>query len=247
VLHILICEDNPAQRARIEKIVNQHLLSDDFDMELALSADNPATLLEHLETHRDQSGLYFLDVNLQSDINGIELAAKIKKIDVSATIVFITTHSEMMQHVFRLKVEAMEYILKDSQPEEIEQRVAACMSTAYQRFLAGKHAKNKYFTAKFGAQKLNILYDDILFFESSAECRNKILLYKRNSVLEYYGTITGVSNLGPPFCRCHQSFVVNINHVKCVDAFNCKKAEMTDGTMIPIARRKMAEFLKCIG
>jgi len=245
VLRILICEDDPTQRARVEQIVNRQLLSDDFDMDIALSVDNPAALLEYLEAHQDQSGLYFLDVDLQGDINGIELATKIKKTDVSATIVFITTYSEMAHLVFRLKIEAMDYILKGNPPDVIEQRIVECMHMAYQRFLDGKHAKSKYFTAKIGAQKLNIPCNEILFFEASTERRNKILLYKLNSVLEFYGTITDAATLGPPFCKCHQSFVVNLDHVKRVDTHS-NRAEMIDGTSIPIARRRMAEFLKCM-
>ena len=215
-------------------------------MKLTLSAENPAKLLKYLETHSNQSGLYFFDIDLQSDINGIELAEQIKKKDISATIVFITTHSEMVHYVFRLRIEAMEYILKDSPQEEIEQRVVACMQTAYQRFLDGKHSSNKYFTVKIGGRKRNILYDHIMFFESSTDRRNKILLHKPDSMIEFYGTIADISNLGPPFCKCHQSFVVNVNYVTHVDDRN-RKAEMTDGTIVPIARRKIAEFLASIG
>lgn len=246
MLHIFICEDNEVHRARIEATVNRYLFSDDFNMKLALSADNPAALIEYLKTHKDQSGLFFLDIDLQSDINGIELAAKIKEMNVSATIVFITTHSEMVHYVFRLKVEAMEYILKDSPPEEIEQRIIECIQAAYQRFLDGKHSKIKYFTVKIGNQRLNVPHGDILLFEPSAVQRNKLLLHKVNSTLEFYGTINDVSNLGLPFFKCHQSTVVNINHVTRVDAVS-REAEMIDGAIISIARRKMAEFLKCMG
>lgn len=246
MLHIFICEDNKTYRERIEKIVNKHLFSHDLDMKLALSAENPAELLKYMEEHPKQCGLYFLDIDLQSDINGLELAAQIKIKDVSATIVFITTHSEMMHYVFRLKIEAMEYILKDSPPEEVKQRIIACMQTAYQRFLDGKHSNNQYFTVNIGGRKRNILYDDIMFFESSTDRRNKILLHKIGSMIEFYGTIADVSNLGPPFCKCHQSFVVNVNYVTHIDDRN-RKAEMIDGTIIPIARRKIAEFLASIG
>jgi len=243
MLHIIICEDNAKHRARIETVVNKHLLSDDFNMDIALSVDNPATLLSFIETHQIRGGLYFLDIELQSDINGIELAVEIKDRDVSATIVFITTHSEMMHYTFRLKVEAMEYIVKDSPPEEIERRIIECTDTAYQRFIEGKHAKSKYYIAKVGTQILNILYDDILFFESSTEQRHKLILHKKNGTLAFRGHITGVSKIGFPFCMCHKSYVVNVNHVKQVDKSN-RECEMIDGSIIPISVRKITEFLK---
>jgi len=241
MLHIFICEDNDIHRTHVENIVNKQLFTSKHDMTLALSVAKPYQLLKHIEARPGQTGLYFLDVDLQSDINGIELAAKIKQIDASATIVFITTHSEMVHYVFTLKIEAMEYILKDSPAEDIEQRVIECMKTAYQRFLKGKHANSKYFTTIIGYQKVNVKVNDIIYFESNLERRNKILLRKIDGELEFYGTVADLSNLGRPFFQCHQSFVVYMNHVK---SMKNSKAEMTDGTHVPVARRRMVAFLE---
>jgi len=245
MLHILICEDDLKQRTRMETLVNKYIISDDLYMNLALSVDNPSALLEYLETQQVKSGLYFLDVDLQSELNGIELGAEIRKLDVSATIVFITSHANLLPQVFQYKVEAMEYIVKDSPAEEIKRRVSECMQLAYQRYLDGKHTQIKYFTAKIGGQMLNILYDDILFFESSIMQQRKLLLHKASSELEFRGYINDVSNLGLPFFRCHQSFVVNLNHIKRIDTVT-REVEMTGGAIVPIARRKMAELLNCI-
>jgi len=243
MLGIFICEDNEIQRKRMEDVVNKHLLSDDLDMELALSADNPHDLLTYIKANEIQSGLYFLDVDLQSDINGIELAAEIKKIDLSAVVVFITTHSELVHYAFKLKVEAMEYIIKDLLPEEIEQRVVECMQVAYERFLGGRRMRVKYFTAKVGTQRVNIPYNDILFFESSFESRNKIFLHKVNGTLEFYGTIGATAKLSLPFCNIHQSFTVNVNHVKSVDVAT-REATVVDGTILPVAKRRLTYLLK---
>lgn len=241
-LSIFICEDNKIQRAHMEAIVNKYLMSDDFDMSLALSTSTPAALLAHIDTNATKSGLYLLDVDLQSDINGIELAAKIKKIDVSATIVFVTTHSEMVQLAFKLKVEAMDYILKDYPPDKIEQRVIECMQMAHQRFVDGKHTKEKLYTVKIGGQRIKIPYDEILFFESSINQRNKIFLHRLNGSLEFYSTIYDVSNLGMPFINCHQSFVININHAKSIDTSN-REIVMVDDTIVPVSKRRMAAVL----
>jgi len=246
MLHILICEDDLAQRTRMETIVNKYILSDDVYMDLALSVDNPPALLEYLETQQIKSGLYFLDIDLQSHLNGIELGAEIRKLDVSATIVFITSHANLLPQVFQYKIEAMEYIVKDSPADEIEKRVMECMQLAYQRYLDGKHTQTKYFNAKIGDQVLNIPYDDILFFESSITQQRKLLLHRTNSELEFRGYINDVSDLGLPFFRCHQSFVVNLNHVQRVDIAT-REVEMVGGAIIPIARRKMAELLRCMG
>jgi len=184
-------------------------------------------------------------VDLQSDINGIELAVKIRRIDKSATIVFVTSHSELAPLVFKHKVEAMDYIVKDSPPLEIERDVISCITLAYQRFLDGKHSKDRFFTLKTGDQIYNILYDDILYFESSVSMRNKVLLHTINSIIEFRGYINDVSDLELPFFRCHQSFLININKIQNVDKTN-REVHMINGEAIPIAIRKMTSLLKCM-
>jgi len=246
MLHILICDDDPKQRARIEAIVRKQLISDEADMKLAGSADNPSALLKYLENHRIQSGLYFLDVDLQSDLHGFELAAEIRKLDVSATIVFITSFAERIQEVFQYRVEAMDYIVKSDSAEEVERRVIECIQLAYARYLRGKHSNDKFFPVKAGDQTLNIPYDDILFFETSTEFRHRVLLHRKNDSTEFYGKISEIEKLGPPFFRCHHSFVVNVKHVRRVDTTR-REAEMVNGETIPIAVRRMKGLLKCMG
>lgn len=245
MLHVFICEDDPRQRESMETLINKYILLGDYDMDITLSAGSPAEMLDHLKKYGSKNGLYFLDVDLQSEINGIVLAAKIRALDVSATIVFITTHAELSYLVFKHKVEAMDYIIKDSPAEEIETRVMECMKLAYTRYLGGKHSKSKYFTVKAGDQMLNIPYDEILFFETHLTLRNKIFLHTINGKVEFRGAISEVTQLGPPFYQCHQSFVVNIKKIERVDRGN-REVEMIDGEIIPISVRKMAEFLKYV-
>jgi len=246
MVHILICEDNPSQRNHIRSIVNSYLTSHELDMDLVLATGNPAAILDYATKHNIKSGLYFFDVDLQSDINGFELGAKIRALDVSASLVYITTHSELAHTVFRYKLEAMEYITKDSPPAELEHRVVACIQTAYQRYLKGKHAEGKIFTVKTGGQTLNLPYGDILFFESTIDAVHKISLYRKSSgKIDFYETLSNVIKQGLPFFRCHRAFVVNTDNVIRVDKI-ARELEMVDGELIPVSKRSMPELLKLI-
>ncbi|MCL2427342.1 MAG: LytTR family transcriptional regulator, partial [Oscillospiraceae bacterium] len=77
------------------------------------------------------------------------------------------------------------------------------------------------------------------------EKQSLIRNFKLYITLEYYGTLYAISDLGLPFFNCHRSIVVNVNHIKSVDSVR-REAKMTDGTIIPVAKRKMAEVLKNI-
>lgn len=107
MLSIFVCEDNNEQREKFTKIIQNLILIENFDMELKLSTSKPDDILDYL-AENDVSGLYFLDIDLKSSINGIELASMIRQYDPRGFIVFITTHSEMSYLTFIYKVEAMD-------------------------------------------------------------------------------------------------------------------------------------------
>ncbi|MCL2588088.1 MAG: LytTR family DNA-binding domain-containing protein [Oscillospiraceae bacterium] len=243
MLHVLICEDDPTHRAQMESIVHKHITTEDCEMELVLSAGGPISILDYLEAHPDTNGLYFLDVVLQYDeMNGIELAAKIREIDARATIVFVTTHEELSYLVFKYKIEAMDYIIKD-RPEDMEARAIECMLLAYKRYLADKTTTRNYYQVKTGDQVLNIPYDEILFFETHPAMRNKMVLHMDDRHVEFRGHISALANIDPAFYRCHQSFVVNTKQIKCIDKGG-KEIEMNNGARVPVASRKISELLK---
>jgi len=246
MLHVLICEDNPIHRTQIESIVHKHIAAEDCEMELVLSIACPSSMLYYLETHPDINGLYFLDVDLQHDeMNGIELAAKIRDIDPSATIVFVTTHEELSYLVFKHKVEAMDYIIKD-RPADMEERAIECMLLAYKRYLESKTTIRKYYQVKTSNQVLNIPCDEILFFESHPAMRNKVVLHMDDRLVEFRGGISDLAKVDPAFYRCHQSFVVNTKQIKSLDKGG-KEAEMNNGARVPVASRKISELLQLIG
>lgn len=107
MLSVFICEDDPKQRERLEKVVTDYIMIEALDMELTLSADNPIEVLNYLEEHPKTTGLYFLDVDLKHEMSGIALASEIRERDDSGKIVSVTTHGELSYLTFIYKVEAI--------------------------------------------------------------------------------------------------------------------------------------------
>ena len=243
MLQILLCEDESHQRTHIEEIIFRHIIS--TNMTLSLSTAKPSTLLHYIQTHQTSGGLYFLDVDLQGEVNGIELAAKVREIDPAAIIVFITSQAKLAYLVFRYKIEALDYITKSSSPEDIEARIAECIALAHEQHLQGPRQQEKLFSIKIGNQVLNVPLHEILFFESSVEQKNHILLHRLNGVLEFRGYINKVSNLDAPFFHCHQSFVINTEHIQRLDSVN-REVEMANGMLVPISRRRLSELVKTV-
>ena len=246
MLHILICEDDIKYRTHIQTIVSEYISANNNDIELALTTGRPMELLEYLEKYPNQSRLYFLDVDLQHDINGINLGQRIRQVEPAAKIVFVTTHTEMSYLVFVHKIEAMDYVAKDN-PKGIEKRIAECIHVAYKQYIDEKNAirKQEYFNVKVGGKAWNIPYDDIMFFETHLTMKHKLILNTKDSQLEFRTPISDVADIGSDFFRCHKSYVVNIKNIRYVDK---KKGEivMMNDTVVPIAAKKITELVKAM-
>lgn len=215
MLKIYICEDDDIERNKIEKIINNVIIIENYDMKIELSTSSPNELLEHLNTNK-VSGIYFLDVDLKNKINGIKLAEKIREYDPRGFIVFVTTHAEMSYLTFIYKVEAMDYIIKDTY-ENIRERIHQCIMNASKKYIAKTTELQKNFTLRIQDKIISVEYDEILFFETSPTI-HKIILHGVNRNVEFYGNIKDIEEkLDERFCRCHRSYLINKNNIKEID------------------------------
>ncbi|MGL5148959.1 MAG: LytR/AlgR family response regulator transcription factor [Clostridium sp.] len=212
MLNVFICEDNLNHRNEILKYVNNTIIIEDLSMKLALATSDPNDILNSIKNSKT-TNLYFLDVDLKSDINGIQLAEKIREYDPRGFIVFITTHAEMSYLTFLYKVEAIDFIIKDNF-NEVSKRISECILNAYKKFSSLSNSIPKVFIVKNGDRLLNFELDKIIFFETSTTI-HKVKLYTENTVIEFYGQLKEIEGLlDSRFCRCHQSFIINKNYIK---------------------------------
>jgi len=246
MLHILICEDDIRQRTYMESVVKDHIATGDDNVKLALSSCDPTQILDYAKSHPDNRGLYFLDIDLQHDeMNGIDLGAKIREVDLFAKIVFITTHSELAHLTFKHKISALDYIVKD-RPEVIEARIRECIKEAHERYRQEKQEQMKYFKVDANGEVWNIAYDDILFFETNVNIRHRVIMHTENGKIDFRGFLGEIEELIPEFYRSHKSYLLNIGKINYIDRLT-KEAVMPNGKRALIAQKKMAELVGIIG
>lgn len=215
MLDIFVCEDNAMQRQAIVQTVQNAVLIEELDMQLVLDTGDPYMLLEKLGTSQN-TGIYFLDIDLGSNINGMKLARQIRLFDPRGFIIFITAHSELSYMTFQYRVEAMDFILKDN-PAEAELKIKECLLNAMERYTLQTNRTHEVYTIEIGGRKISIEYDDILFFETSGNI-HKVILHAKDRQIEFPSTIKELANeLGDGFVQCHRSFLVNQKNIKEID------------------------------
>ncbi len=239
MLNIFVCEDNHAQRRTIVQIIQNIVLIEELDMQLVFDTANPYELLKKVKTCQ-YTGIYFLDIDLSSNINGMKLAQEIRQFDPRGFIIFITAHSELSYMTFQYRVEAMDFILKDN-PAEAKVKIRECLLNAIERYMLQTNKTYKVYTIEVGERKISIAYNDIFFFETSNNI-HKVILHAKDRQIEFSNTIKELTNtLDDNFVRCHRSFLVNKNNIKEVDMKN-RIIHFINGETCLMSIRMMKKF-----
>lgn len=163
MLNIFVCEDNDIQRQAIVQIIQNTVLIEELDMQLVLDTENPYELLDEIRNSQN-TGVYFLDIDLNSDMNGMKLAQQIRLFDPRGFIIFITAHSELSFMTFQYRVEAMDFVLKDN-PGEMKVKIRECLLNAMERYTLQTNKTHKVYTIDVGGRKISVDYDDIFFLK----------------------------------------------------------------------------------
>jgi len=218
MLDIFVCEDNAAQRRTVVQIIRNIVLIEELDMQLILDTGDPYILLNKVKTSQN-TGIYFLDIDLSSSMNGMKLAQQIRLFDPRGFIIFITAHSELSYMTFQYRVEAMDFVLKDA-PAEAKVKIKECLLNAMERYTLQTNRTHKVYTIEIGGRKISMDYDDILFFETSNNI-HKVILHAKDRQIEFFATLKELTNrFDSNFVRCHRSFLVNKNNIKEIDVKN---------------------------
>ena len=80
MIPIYLCEDDPCQLSQLKSIIEKYLFIENLDMKVVCACQSPEELLKSMPRF-PQAAVYFLDIQLESALNGIELAARIRALD----------------------------------------------------------------------------------------------------------------------------------------------------------------------
>jgi two-component system response regulator AgrA len=240
MLEIYICEDNEPQRAFVTGFVHDYCTVKGLDAAVSLSSRWPQSLLE--QWGGQNPALFILDIDLKAEMNGIEMASRIReqgKAGQKVFIVFLTTHTEMTMLTFQYKVEALDFIPKDN-PDNIKKRIGDCIDTVMQRSMT--KGKANALQLAVDDKVIFIDMDDIIFMETT-HVRHKLRLHTANRVLEFNGELKAIEGqLDKRFIRCHKSFVINKEKIAAVNK-RANTVIMVHGGVCPISRAGMRMVL----
>ncbi len=239
MIPVYICDDEQAISRRLKKIISDQIMILNSDMGPVQTADCPAGLLE-LQQQNMVPAIYFLDIDFPGQISGLELAQKLRRYDPRGFIVFITAHGDLAFETFRLRLEAMDYIVKGDY-DAMSVRVRDCLTSIQDRLRDEPSGQGRYCTLKLFDTIRHIPIEDILYFEALGY-KHTLRLHLVNELLEFNSSLEHFGEqLGDGFWRCHRGFLVNREHIRTVHLKE-QIVELDTGEECPLSRKAKAEY-----
>ncbi len=223
-MRIAICDDEEIFRRSICEKINE-IYKDDIDMVLRIF-ERGETLIKDFKENDSAYDIIFLDIEMEN-INGIDTARNIRKINTDVLIAFLTSHEEFAKDGY--EVNAFRYLSKPIR----EDKLIECIENAKKLCDGAKKIIIKYKDEEIILKATNIIYLEAQNKDIYIHTRDNVYVQKNN--LSYYEN--QLKECG--FFRVHRSFIVNFNYVK---SYTNKEVLLDNNEKVNLSRLKYKSF-----
>ena len=232
LLQIAVCDDIEADANAVSKMTK----------ELLLRMQYPCVIHEFKEAKEllgqikngVQYQLLLLDVVME-EMNGIELAAELRKKGRDTSIIFMSTNRDMA--LLGYEVSAARYLAKPVQEEKLQEALDYCLK-------CWNNKKEMIVPTTRGQQKISL--SDIRYVEAHERGSHIVL---DGEVVKTKLKFSEITSLLPQsgFIQCHRAYVVNVAQTKRIRPY---EFEMKSGEIVPISKYRYSEvnrlFVECL-
>lgn len=221
---VAVCEDEPNLREGLRGQCGEILSGLEIEHEIV-----PFSSAEELEaalTGGARFDLLCLDIFL-AEKTGMELAQEVRRWDEKVSILFITSATEFLLEGYGVR--PIQYLLKPVKREELKRAIQTDLRLNHQP---------RTVTLKAGGKTAVLSWADVRYVES----RNHDCVFHMSGGEEFFRLDLTQAKESLPrnqFCRCHNSFLVNLAQIREVTS---REVLLQDGGRLPIGRRYAEQF-----
>ena len=217
---ILIVEDEAVIAEHLKMLLENNGID---QIELAYSKESALKAFKNYNPD-----LIFLDIHMENEMDGIELANHINE-HYHIPFIFVTAHSDNSIIKKATQTKPAAYITKPFKNADIIAAINIAINNSQK--------PEKSFSFKDGYDEIFIKNEEILFVKSEKNYIDLVCLnrkYTLRNSLDWFLQ----NNLSDDFMRIHRSFIVNINHIKKLSSSNVEISNFS----VPISRKFLEEL-----
>lgn len=225
-ISILICDDLPEERTNLSRMLRAYESAHGPELDLETAADGSEMLALWKPNRWD---LIFLDIYMPQ-IDGVEAARRLRKVDSRCEIVFATTSREHGMEGYELH--AMDYLTKPFAQQDVD--------SVMDWFLQQRDEKHRELLVRTQEGEETVRAQEIRYIESRG---HTCVIHTPDRRISIRGSIDELAaDLDSAFFRCHKSFLLNFAHVAEIEnnAFRMDSGESVPISAANLSRSKTA-------
>jgi DNA-binding LytR/AlgR family response regulator len=224
-LNIGICEDDLIHIDILSKHIEETLKLKELSFEIYKFKSGE----ELLKNYPNKLDILFLDIQMKV-LTGMDTARKLREFDKNVEIIFTTSVSDYVYEGY--EVRAYRYLLKPLRYEVIEKHLIECISNILDK-------EKNYLVINNKNNLTKIMLEDVLYIETQGR---ELLIHKKDNLYMVKMSMRKIEKLleGKKFFRCHNSFIVNLDKVECID----KNIVYINKVQIPVSKHRIQSLKK---
>lgn len=225
-LRIAVCDDEAIDRRQAADLTHEIMAAEGLPCGIS-SYENAEGLLSAIRGGT-QFHILLLDVMMEG-LDGMELAAALRKLGDGTAIIFFSTNREMALRGY--EVSAARYLAKPLQMPQLREALLYCYKTFCEK-------KEILLQTSNGQRRIRL--SSILYAEAM-ERVTKLVLADRLEELSL--KFSALSALLPErqFVLCHRSYLVNLDHIAYIRS---RELELTNGEVLPLSKYRQKDLQK---
>lgn len=205
MLNFVLIEDDKKMLNDLSHFLESIFMQHDFDAEIGLETDNVSELLSYINNNKVD--VLILDIDLDSELSGLEIAEKVRSTNKDCYIIFETAHLEYGLMAYRYKT--FDFISKPITRQRLEDSMIRLFDDALGTAKKFIRLDNK-----------NTIIDEkeIKYIKKDGM---KLIFHTSARDYEVYSSFSKIQNSLPNnFVRCHKSFIANLDNITKVEPLN---------------------------
>ena len=227
LIRIAIVEDEPTERDRIKVYLEEIAQEDQTQFDIEQYSSGMAFVMRGMKDY----DLVLMDIDMPN-LNGIETAKALRKVDQSATLIFVTNMAQYA--ISGYEVNAIDFILKPVNRYSFAIKIKRAISR----------------TAKKNDNAIQIKMDGTIFLVHMYQIMylevdgHYVIFHTTQGGYKEYTTLKLAQKRinSSHFVQCNQSFLINMKYIESVS----RESVTVGGTIIYISRKMKTEFMNAV-
>lgn len=246
--NLLILDDEPKSRALVRKLLEEYV-EYEFKVEEAKDIKEAMAICK-----KSQPSIMILDINLPP-FTAFDFLNKFTKIDFQ--VIFMTNYTEFALNAFQFS--AVDYIVKPITGAQVKNSIERAVVRTKQKEDVNRvkgllnnlkqptHKKHNVLIPMIKNRALSMKVGDIIHIKSKREMTQIYTTSNSVGIISTLGITEWEQRLKAyNFFRTHKQHIINLEFVKYLKTGGSLEIELSNGLLVPLARRRKKDIVEAI-